>query len=285
MNQGQIVKIELGSICIEIQCHDQEFMEKMLVNYRPFLVSRQPDFRIKLRLDNKLTAPEVKEILMNSTSYLDGNRFITKPELLECRIEWAEATLHVDTERELFAPSVEYKLMNLLLRGVYPGIYSKLRHTRPDAYLVHGCGIVDGEKCYLFTGPSGSGKTTLARLAEGRKVLNDEAVLMGRNKEGFYLAGTPFDGGIPHKCNASGHLSSIFFLKHNTRVSLRKLSRVETYYKLLTQILDTSPLLEADGTDSLQERADLSAKVATEVSSYELGFRPDTSFWQVVETI
>ncbi len=285
MNQGQIVRIELGSICIEIQCQEQEFMEKMLINYRPFLVSRAPDFRIKLNLRNKLTAPEVKQLLMNSRSYLDGNRFFTKPELLECCIDWSEATLWVDTERELFAPSVDYKLMNSLMRGIYSGIYAKLRNTAPDAYLVHGCGIVDGKQCHLFTGPSGSGKSTVARLADGRKVLNDEAVLIGRNKEGFYLAGTPFDGGIPDKCHTSDHLSSIFFLRHYTRVSLRKFSNVETYTKLLTQIFSTSPLFEAPGNDSLQERADLSAEMSIKVPSYELGFRLDSSFWHVIETI
>ena len=283
MKQGQIVRIELGSFCIEIQCQDQEFMAKMLINYRPFLVSREPDFWININLRNTLTESEVKHLLTSSRSHVDGDCFVS--ELLECRIDWVGANLRVDTEKELFAPSVEYKLMNSLLRGIYSGIYVRIRNTKPDTYLVHGCGIIDGEKCYLFTGPSGSGKTTLAKLAEGRKVLNDEALLIGRNREGFYITGTPFDGGIPEKCNASGYLSAIIFLKHDTQVSLRKLSKAETYYKFLTQIFDTSPLLEAAGTGSLQERADLSAELATEVTSYELGFRPDTSFWQSIETI
>jgi hypothetical protein len=285
MNQGQIIRIGLGSCCIEIQCQDQEFMAKMLINYHPFLVSRQPEFRINFKLKNTLTESEVKQLLTSSRAYVDGNHFVITPEILEFRIDWAEATLQVDTERELFAPSVEYQLMNPLLRGIYSGIYTKIRHTKPDAYLVHGCGIVDGKQCYLFTGPSGSGKTTLARLAEGRKVLNDEAVLIGRNQEGFLLSGTPFDGGIPDKCNDSGQLSAIIFLKHDTQVSLRRLSRTQTYYKLLTQIFDTSPLFETPVDDSLQERADLSAKMATEVPSYELGFRPDSSFWQAIESI
>ena len=208
-----------------------------------------------------------------------------EPGLLEFHIDWAQATLHVDTERELFAPSVDYKLMNYLMLGIYSGIHFKLRNTAPDAYLVHGCGIMDSGKCYLFTGPSGSGKTTVAKLADGRKVLNDEAVLIGRNNKGFQLAGTPMQGGIPDKCNTSVHLSSIFFLRHDTQVSLRKLSKVETYIKLLTQICDTSPLFEAAGDNSVHKIADLSADIATGLPSYELGFRPDNSFWRVIETI
>lgn len=285
MNQGQTIRIEIGSTCIEIQCSYQALMEKMRRNQRPFLASREPDFRIELNLRNRLTAPEVKQVLRSSRSYLDGNRLVTTSELLECRLDWAEATLWVDTERELFAPSVDYKLMNSLFRGIYSGIYAKMRNTAPDAYLVHGCGIVAEEQYYLFTGPSGAGKTTLARLANGRKVLNDETVLIGRNKDGFNLSGTPFDGGIRKKCNSSGHLSSIFFLRHEARATLRKMSRVETYTRLLTQIFDTSPLFETPGNNSLQERANLSAEMSTRVPSYELGFRPDNSFWQVIETI
>lgn len=287
MYQEKTVKLGFGSVCIQIDCPIQEFMEKILSDCPSFMISREPDFWIQFNLRNKLTATEIKQLLQNSRSYFNGNRFFTKPELLDCRISWAEATLWVDTERQLFAPNVEYKLMNPLMRGIYSGVYTKFRNTRPDAYLVHGCGIASGEQCFLFTGPSGSGKTTVAKLADGRKVLNDEAVLIGRDDQGFYLSGTPFDGGVSNRCNTTGHLTAILFLRHDSVVSLRKLSKVETYHRLLTQIFDTYPLFETETscTNSLQERADLSVKVATEVPSYELGFLPDTSFWPVVEDI
>ncbi len=285
MYQEETVQIEFGTVCIELHCQDQEFMEKVRLNYRPFLALCPPDFRIRFNLRNSRTAAEIKQLLTNSRSYVDGDRFVTEAELLECRISWAEATVWVDTEKELFDPSVEYKLMNALLRGIYSGIHKKVWNRTPGADLVHGCGIMDGERCYLFTGPSGSGKTTIAVLSDGRKVLNDEAVLVGRDNEKFYLSGTPFDGSASHRCNASGYLSAILFLRHDTKASLRKLSKVETYQRFLIQVFDTSPLLEAPGIDSLQARAELSAEVASEVPSYELGFRPDTSFWPLVEHI
>jgi hypothetical protein len=285
MKQKQTVKLELGKVCVEINCPDQEILGKMRADYSSFLVSRKPDFRINFSLREKLLPLEIKQLLIHSRSYMYGNRFVTKPDLLECRINWAKAILWVNAEKELFAPSVEYKLMNQLMRGIYSGIYAKLRHAKPDAYLVHGCGIMDGERSYLFTGPAGSGKTTIAKLADGRKVLNDEAVLIGRKNGGVHLAGTPFDGGISEKCNASGYLSAILFLKHDTQVRLRKLREVETYHKLLSQTFDTTPLFEASDSGSLQERADLSVEVATKVPAYELGFRPDTSFWQIIHSI
>lgn len=285
MNQRQKMKIELGSICIEIQCQDQELTEKMRANYRPFLISHEPDFRIVLNLRNNLSALEVKRLLMALRPYANGDWLVTKPGLLKLRVDWVQATLWVNTEREIFAPSIDYKLLNYLMCGVYAGIYVKLKNATPDAYLVHGCGIIDGRHCYLFTGPSGSGKTTIAKLADGRKILNDEAVLIGKNKDGICISGTPFEGGQPYKCNTSAHLSAIFFLKHDTLVSIRKLSKVETYIKLLSQIFATSPLFETSGDDCLQKRAKLSADMATGVPAYELAFRPDSSFWQVIEAI
>jgi hypothetical protein len=285
MNSDRAVRIGLGKTCIEIQCQDKEFIEKARVDYQPFLVLRRPDFKIKFSLRKRLAASEVKLLLQNSRAHFDGNRFFTTPELLECRIKWQEASLLVDTEREIFAPQTEYKLMNNLMCGIYPAIYKKLRNSTPDAYLVHGCGVMDGRQCYLFTGPSGSGKTTIARLAGGRIVLNDEGVLIGRNKNGFHISGTPFDGGVPNRCGTTSQLSTIFFLKHDTKVSLRRLSKVETYIRLLTQVFDTSPLFEMPSFESLSEQADLSSQVATQIPSYELSFRPDSSFWPFVENI
>jgi hypothetical protein len=279
------INIELGSICIQIQCKDREINEKMLADYRPFLVSREPDFRIVLNLRDSLSKLEVKKLLTVSNLRTDGDWFAVTLGLLEMRVDWSQAALSVDTEKAVFAPGMDYKLLNYLMLGIYSGIYTKIKNATPDAYLVHGCGIIDGRHCYLFTGPSGSGKTTVARLAHGRRVLNDEAVLIGKNKERIIISGTPFEGGQAEKCNTSAHLSAIFFLKHDVQVSLRKLTKVETYIRLLSQIFATSPLFEIPGDDCLRRRAELSADMATAVPSYELAFRPDSSFWDVIKEI
>jgi hypothetical protein len=279
------VRFRLGDICIEMCCQDADFMDKMRIRYEPFLDSRQPDFYIEFSLRNELTSSGVRELLNTCRPYLEDKHLFTKPQLIDCRVDWNQARLWVSTEKAIFYPAVDYKLMNITLRGIYHGIYKRRKNTRPDIYLIHGCGITDGQHCYLFTGPSGSGKTTVARLADGKQILNDETVLVGKDMEGYYLSGTPFDGGVSERSDNTSYLSAIFFLKHENGVSLRKLSKAETYYKFLAQVLDTTPLLETPGPDSVAERADLSTEVAKRVPAYELGFRPDTSFWEVVKHI
>jgi hypothetical protein len=279
------ITIALGKTSIGIYSPDGEFIENKFNDYRPFFISGPPDFRIGLFLRTNHDAVEVKRLLTCSRVKSEGHRHYSVPELFEYNIDWEARALRVDIEKALFAPEVDYKLMNYVLRGIYSGIYKILRKTAPDAYLVHGCGIQVGQRCYLFTGASGAGKSTVARLAGGRKILNDEAVLVGKNGQGFHISGSPLEGDLAEKSGDGGQLSAIFFLEHSAQVTLQKLSRTETYYRFLCQALDTSPLFELPGLDTLSERADLSAAVAKTVPAYRLGFRPDNSFWEVVENV
>ena len=276
------VRICIGNVCIEISSNDRDFLDKVRINYHSFLVLQKPDFHVRCELRDTLKPAEVKNRLLSSKACLEGTHFYTEPELMECYINWKEATLWIVTEKELFGAEVNYKFMNIFLRGIYSGIFKRIRRSSLDAYIVHGCGIVDKNRCFLFTGPSGSGKTTIAELAGERKVLNDEAVLIGKNKESFYMSGTPFDGGVSNRCSITSHLSAIYFLKHNATVSLEPLPKTETYYRLLSQIFDTTPLFEKPGSESLPEIADFSAAVASQVPAYELRFCPDSSFWEVI---
>ena len=279
------IVIALGNTCIGIRCEDREFMEKLTADYEPFLVSVRPDLSIHFNLRNKLSVSDIRHIIEHSKVHSEGDRFYTEMEMIDCRMKWSEATLEVETEKNIFNAEVNYRFMNLMLRGLYSGIFRKMRKTKFDDYLVHGCGVANGERCYLFTGPSGSGKTTVASLAGGREILNDETVLIGRNDHGFRLSGTPFDGGLHERNNSKYHLSAIFFLKHDRQVTIRKLNEVDTYKRLLTQVFDTSPLFESPDNDSFSEQAELCSRVASGVPAYELGFLPDSSFWPYIESI
>lgn len=285
MHTNGAIRVALGNTCLGIRCRDRGFMDAMKTGYAPFLVEQRPDFWIEFSFRHSLSVDEINELVGNLHVSCDGERYVTEPELLDCRLEHAKATIRVDTQRNVFSPGVSYKLMNHLMRGLYYGIYRWGRHSAPDAHLVHGCGVLSDGRGYLFVGPSGAGKTTVARHSQGRLVLNDEAVLVGQNESGFYVAGTPFDGGVPGRSPVAARLSAILCLKQDRQVSLRRMSGSETYPRLLKQVLEACPLFDISGESSLPQRADISAALARSVPAYELSFLPDASFWEPVDNL
>ena len=285
IDKKNMVTIGLGDTSIGITSPDEDFVEKMRSDYQHFTISRKPEFCIEINLNDRLSTDEIRDRLLITRPNHEGNRYYTTPYLVDCSIDWDSGTLQIDTEKGIFDPAVDYKLMNQVLRGVYSGIYKKIRQSPIDTYLVHGCGIVSGSKSYLFTGMSGSGKTTVARLANGRKVLNDEAVTICHNSLGFRIDGSPLDGDFQDRNSEGGHLSAIFFLEHAKEVSVQKLKESDAYVRFLLQVFHTAPLFEKHDDESLSERADLSAAIATSVPAYRLGFRPDQSFWKAVENV
>jgi hypothetical protein len=261
-------------------------LAKLRSEYAPFLVDREPDVWIDLDAPKSLTIPEVQHVVDNLTTSFDGRRFATDPEMIECIVDWSNWVVSFTVEREVFDPRIDYKPMNLLFRGIYYAIHKWKRRAVPDAYLVHGCGLLDERKGgYLFTGPSGIGKSTVAKLAQSRAVMNDEAVLVRRQEGRYRIEGTPLEGDLRPTSNSSADLAAIFFLKQAIDVSVRKLGVVDACTRLLGQVMETTPLFDTSGNGSMDERMGVCATLAESVPVYELCFRRDASFWAAVEAI
>ncbi len=277
--------ISLGDTSIGLYSGDRDFVRYLRERYRAFVSAKLPEFTIEFHLKDDLTLEETENRLRRSCGHAENCHYWTEPELIECDLDWDARLLSVTTDRMVFDARLGFRLTDLLLRGLYPGIYRKVRNTEQNAYLVHGCGIAEGDRAFLFTGPSGSGKTTVAGLAGGRKILNDEAVLLAPDERGLLISGTPFTGGVPEQSSEAFPLEAIFFLKHGTQVSVRKLGPVDTYKRILLQVLDTSPLFENKDQAAFAAQADFSALIASNVSAYELAFLPDDSFWPDIQRV
>ena len=285
MTLNHCLRIALGRTCIGIRCQDEVFLAEARRRYEPFLSPEEPEFWIELELRQERTAEEIRQLLPHTRIHAEGEDFATEPDLMWGRVKWAAGLLQIQTERAFFSPETGYKLMDVLLRGLYYGMYKYKKSVSPDAYLVHGCGILCGGRGYLFTGPSGAGKTTVARMAGGRRVLNDEVVLVGPENGRLYLAGTPLTGSIDERCNEAASLHAILLLKQGAEASVRRLRGAEAYRSLLPQTIGAPRFLDTGWPSSVQERADFWAMVASRVPCYELTFRLDGSFWPLVECL
>ncbi|MBN2543404.1 hypothetical protein JXI42_11120 [bacterium] len=205
-----MVNIKLGDTLIAFSSQDNTFLEKASADYQEFLVTGDPDFYTDFTLDSNLSPAKVKKIIRYAHSHIDGNRYYTELELIDCKLNWEIHYLSVHTQKAIFQDQVDYRLMNYLMRGIYAGVIKKSRKMPIDKHIVHGCGVAQDDKYFLFTGGSGSGKTTVAKLGGSRIVLNDEAVLMNCRDSIINISGSPLDSELPLKSKKEGPLTAIF---------------------------------------------------------------------------
>lgn len=283
------LKIGLSDITVGLRCWDEEFAHMLCTWCGAFRVAREPDFWLEIELREGRPAAEIQQIMPEVHLKVNGGRFRTCPPLWEGEISRAERWLKFRTEKELFHPAIQPRFLNILLSSIYNTICEYQRGGEREAFLFHGCGVVANWKGYLFTGPSGAGKTTVAKLAGTRTVLNDEAVLLRDGGGKFWLNGTPLLGGVNKRANGWHWLRAILMLEHGQEVRLQPLSRGEAYQRFLAQLFGTAPLLppwvNREGLSFLEAKVDFAASVVRAVPMYELHFRPDGSFWPLVEQL
>ncbi len=159
-------------------------------------------------------------------------------------------------------------------------LYSTLL-TANRGLLLHATGIVKGRRAHLFLGPSGSGKTTVAKLSSSiGTVLNDEIVALRIGNDGIAkVYGTPFWGEMRKgpAYNRSTSLQAVYFLKKSRKCYKTTITRRNALTRLLrccclfsNELYDTETLMQTAIT------------LVNSVPAYELHFKKDSSFWDVV---
>ena len=144
--------------------------------------------------------------------------------------------------------------------------------------VVHAASLVRNGKAYLFCGPSGSGKTTLARLSADATLLSDELSIVRLSEGSAVCYGTPFRGDL----GLSGEdrvapLVGIYFLRHGARHAVEMLAPQKALARLLPDVLFFAR--EADVTARV---FGIAADLVEAVPCFELMFRPDPGFWEVI---
>ena len=137
--------------------------------------------------------------------------------------------------------------------------------------MVHGCGVVDDEKGYLFAGNSGHGKSTMARLWQGHgTILCDERVVIRHVNGQFRIYGTPWHSDVTEVSAGSARVDKIFFLGHHASNESRRQTATSALAKLLARAYH--PFWDETGMNTT---LDFCSRLVDSVPSYELLFAPN----------
>ena len=145
---------------------------------------------------------------------------------------------------------------------------------------IHGCGVVDGSRGYLFVGQSGAGKTTMARLWQavpGAVILSDDRVVLRSDADGHWMYGTPWHGEEPLASPGRVRLAGVFFLKHHDRQEIATVTRIDGVTRLFASSF--LPFHDANALDFTLAFID---SLVGRVPCFELWFTPDAAALELV---
>lgn len=145
--------------------------------------------------------------------------------------------------------------------------------------VVHASSLIRRGRAYLFCGPSGSGKTTVTRLSPGATLLTDELSIVRISDQRARCYGTPFWGELARAGeNRAAPLRAIYFLRHGSRHAVEAVKPRQALERLLPNVLFF--VREADLTARV---LDIAADLVEAVPGFDLSFRLDPGFWEVID--
>src|SRR5207249_191726 len=145
-------------------------------------------------------------------------------------------------------------------------------------FLLHAATVIRDGKAYIFTGRSGAGKSTVASLSPEGSVLTDEISLLRREHGMWRAYGTPFWGEFRAAgLNISAPVAGVFRLVQAAENHLAPLRPLVILRALLPNVLFFSAEAEAN-----RRLLEILSQAATEIAGYNLAFRRNPTFWEVL---
>ena len=172
----------------------------------------------------------------------------------------------------LFPPN-EFSI-DTFLRIVY-----SLALVEDRGLVIHAASLIRNGRAFLFPGRSGSGKTTIARLSRDATLLSDELSIVRLGDGRARCHGTPFWGELARGGeDRAAPLHAIYFLQHGHRHAVEALAPGQALQRLLPNVLFFAR--EARVTARV---FDIAADLVDAVPSYNLSFRRDAGFWEIID--
>lgn len=144
--------------------------------------------------------------------------------------------------------------------------------------VVHASSVVRGDCAYLFPGRSGSGKSTVARLSAPLTLLTDELSIVRVAAGRARCYGTPFWGEVARAgVDRLAPLHGVYFLRQAARHAADRVTPRQALRRLLPNVLFFAREPELTGRVLA-----LAGDLVDAVPCFDLSFRLDAGFWEVI---
>lgn len=184
--------------------------------------------------------------------------------LIESTPDYTSATIHVYDELAL-----KHALMTL---------YSSYIVYHNWGLLIHSSCAIENGKAHIFAGHSGAGKSTAARLSEPRELLSDEATIVKITPEEITVFDSPFRSELLSSGQPKAYpLAGIQLLHQSDRNRLEKLRKPDAFLSLMDKVFYWS-----HDPAEIQRIMGLLRTLVEKVPIYELYFRKDPTFWELI---
>jgi len=261
MRNGQAT-LQIAETRFAIKCDYQPFMDWLHDACRDFLVEGEPHARINLNFDTS-----------NKESANEPN--------LAHRYEDDSTSFNI-TWPGLQDPDDMYRsILRLFLQ------YSPAVNQVADLW-VHASAVIHEDQAFLFTGPSGAGKTTICDILSGKEgftILHDDVVILSSGVDGFRAWSSPLHGQKPASRSISAPLRAMFFIHKANINNVSKLPGRSVPGLISPAMMLTPWIRTPDGRlfDNTKLSLELILRLADTVPCYELNFKADFSFWELIE--
>ena len=275
-------RLAIGDFCFSLACTDANIATCFQEYYSGFLSDeRKPDFVIELDVaHHPVGMYQVPDSLL-MTKKVHGNHFSFASGLLEGTFYSSENRCEIVVKEALLGGFCIRVFEQFLYQVYYTLLYNQ--DPRPISFLIHASGVIRDGKGFVFSGRSGSGKSTIADLASQEIVLNDEIVMIEDQHGSLVVRSTPFNGRYRTKKDYAAPLRAIFMLEHARENSLKPLGKADFVRRFVKEVVCPVPLLSMDRKSAFSETLAFCSELVENVPTYQLGFRPDRSFWECIQ--
>ncbi|MDQ0414621.1 hypothetical protein [Mesobacillus stamsii] len=259
----------MNTIFVKMAAHslrisaDWNTLEGLAAQFLPVLKRKEEDVDIQLTI-----LPGYGTVFQNFDVQVgkEPNKITFKRAdyLIESSPDYTSATIQVHDQLAL-----KHALMNF---------YSSFIVYHNWGLLIHSSCAIQNGRAHIFAGHSGAGKSTAARLSEPRALLSDEATIVKIAADGMVVFDSPFRSEL----QSTGYqqpapLAGIQLLHQSERNRLERMGGPDALVALMDKVFYWN-----DDPTETQRIMGLLRNLVEKVPVYELYFRKDPTFWELI---